>query len=701
MKALVVLLSIFSATFSFAAPTRKNPLLQKWTGPYGGVPPFDRVKVSDFKPAIEQGIAEHRKEIEAIVKNSAPPTFENTVLAMEKSGETLNRVWPAYGVWSGSLSTPAFQKVEQELAPVLAAYEDEIIQNAELYKRIDAVDKSDEKAKLNPEQKRLLWHEKTRFEMNGARLNEKDKKRVAEINQRLASLTTQFQQNELGDEEDDFLVLEKSADLEGLPKEIVDAASDEAKRRKMKGKWVIANTRSAMEPFMTYSAKRDLREKAFRIWAARGDQDNKHNNNKIVTEILQLRAERSKLLGYKTYAHWRLADTMAKDPKNAMDLMMKVWAPAVEQVKKEVADMQAIVDAEKGGFKIEPWDYRYYAEKVRKAKYDLNFDTVKPYLRLENIRKAMFLSAEKLFGFKFTPVKGIPVFNKNMSVYKVERDGKTVGLWYFDPYARPGKNSGAWMTSYREQHRMDGENILTLVSNNSNFIPGKPGQPVSLSWDDAVTMFHEFGHALHGLSSNVTYESLSGTNTTRDFVEFPSQMNENYIDTPEVMKLLVNKKGEPLPTELAEKITRAKTFNSGFTTVEFLASGILDMKLHLSTEKEIDPRKFEAETLKELGMPKEIIMRHRIPHFGHVFSGEGYAAGYYGYLWSQVLEYDAFEAFKEASGPYDPAVAKKYFDLVLSVGNTQDPAENFRKFRGRDPSANALLRARGFPVPKN
>jgi peptidyl-dipeptidase Dcp len=697
-KILVLILSVFSL-IAGAKENGANPLLEKWTGPYGGVPPFNKVKVSDFKPALEQAIAEQKAEVEAIAKNPSPPTFANTIEALENTGESLDRVGSIFGVWSSSMSTPDFQAVEQEMTPKLAALQDEIIQNSQLFHRIDTIYNSPEKNKLTPEQQRLVWFQETRFILNGAKLTDQQKVRVAAINQRLATLSTQFSQNELADEDGDYLAIKNESDIVGLPQSLIDSAAAEAEKRKLKNQWVIRNTRSSMEPFLTYSPKRDLREKAFRIWTSRGDNNNAHNNNKIVTEILKLRAERSKLLGFPTYAHWRLADTMAKDPKVAMDLMLRVWKPAVEQVKKEVADMQAVVNKEHGNFKIQPWDYRYYAEKVRKEKYDLDFDIVKPYLQLDNIRKAMFASAGKLFGFKFVQIHDVPVYNDTMSVYKVlGANGKFVGLWYFDPYARAGKNSGAWMNNYREQYKKNGKAITTIVSNNANFIPSKPGEPILISWDDAVTMFHEFGHALHGLNSNVTYKTLSGTNTTRDFVEFPSQLNENYLRTPEVLKFLVNKDGKPLPRDLIDKIERAKTFNSGFDTVEFLASGLIDMKLHLVADRDIDPKNFESVTLKELGMPSEIVMRHRIPQFGHIFSGEGYAAGYYGYLWSQVLDYDAYEAFLEAGGPYDKKTAKKYHDLLVSVGNTQDPAVNYRKFRGRDPKVDALLRARGFPV---
>lgn len=699
-----LMLGLLTMSFSLTANAvpHPNPLLAQWTGDYGGLPPFDKVKVEDFKPALEQAMAEQRHNIDIIANNPASATFQNTIAALEASGQTLDRVASLYGTWSSAMRGPEFQAIEKEMAPKLAAFADEITQNSKLFKRIEAVYNSPEKAKLTPEQQRLVWFYENRFILHGARLDDKQKARVAEINQKLATLSTQFGQNMLKDEEGEGLVIDKASDLAGLPQSLVDGAAADAEHRGMKGKWVIANTRSSMEPFLTYSTNRALREKAFKKWSARGDGDDANDNNKIVSETLKLRQERSKIFGYPTYAHWHLADTMAKDPQAAMDLMLKVWQPAVAQVGKEVAEMQALVDAENGKFKIQPWDYRFYAEKVRKAKYDLDFDLVKPYLQLDNIRKAMFASAEKLYGFKFIKLRGIPTYHNTMSVYKVvDRKGKQVGLWYYDPYARAGKNSGAWMSAYRDQQKMNGKSIKTIVSNNTNFIPGKAGEPILISWTDAVTMFHEFGHALHGLNSDVTYPSLSGTNTLRDFVEFPSQFNENYLRTPEVLKFLTNKEGRPLPNALIEKIERAKTFNQGFATVEFLASAIVDMKLHLAAaDKGIDPRKFEKETLKEIGMPPEIIMRHRIPQFAHIFSSEDYASGYYSYLWAQVLDHDAFEAFTEGKGPYDPGVAKRLHDYVLSVGNSVDPAEAYRKFRGREPKVDALLRERGFPVPK-
>jgi peptidyl-dipeptidase Dcp len=674
-----------------------NPLIAPWTGPYGGVPPFDKVKVDDFRPGFEQAMADHLKEVDAIANSTEPATFDNTIVALEKAGQELTRAFTMFGVFSGNLSTPEFQKVEAELSPKLAAHQDKIIQNGKLYARIKAVYESKAKDKLNAEQQRLTWNTWYQFERQGAGLGDADKKKLSELNQELAKLTTQFSQNQLGDEEKEALVLDKKEDLAGCADAQISGAAAEAEHRGLKGKWVIANTRSAMEPFLTYASNRSLREKAFKLWMSRGDMGNARDNNKLVTQILLLRAKKAKLLGYPTYAHWKLTDSMAKTPEATLKLMTSVWEVSREAFKKDVAECQTIVDAEKGGFKIEPYDYRYYAEKLRKKKYDLVFNEVKPYLQLEQIREAMFWAAGELYGFTFTKVDGLPVFNTNMSVYEVKRDGKHVGLWYFDPYQRAGKQSGAWMNAYRDQQKLMGD-ISTIVSNNSNFIQPSKGEPVTISWDDARTMFHEFGHALHGLNSAVTYPSLSGTNTTRDFVEFPSQFNEHYLMTPQVLKFLVNAKGEPVPKVLLERIEKARTFNEGFQTAEAQASAIVDMKLHLAGETPIDPKAFEKATLAEIGMPSELVMRHRIPAFGHIFSGDGYAAGYYSYLWSEVLDHDAWEAFVEAGNPFDKNVAKKLRENVMSVGNTIDPAVAFRNFRGRDPKPDALLRHKGFAV---
>ncbi len=688
-------LALLGAPAAQCASPPAHPLLAEWAGPYGGVPPFDKVRLALFKPAIEAGMAQQRREIAAICNNPAPPTFDNTVLAIERSGRALGRVSRLFWLWSGSLSTPPFQRLERELGPRFAAFGDEFNQNVALFRRVEAVYRSPEMATLNPEQQRLVWSYYTGFVKHGATLDAAQKKRVAAINQRLALLGTQFSQNMMADEER-ALVITSAAELAGLSPAEIDAAAAHAKTMKLRGQWAIANTRSSMEPFITHATRRDLREKGWRLWIMRGDNGDAHDNNRIVTETLLLRAERSRLMSFPSYAHWQLTDSMAGDPQKAMDLMLQVWRPAVQRLREQVAQMQALVDAERGGFKIQPWDFRYYAEKLRAASYNFDSAELTPYLQLDNIREAMFWAAGRLYGLRFERITDVPVFHPDMSTYKVlGADGQLVGLWYFDPYARAGKSSGAWMNSYRLQQRLAGD-ITPIVSNNSNFTHGKPGEPEFISWDDAVTMFHEFGHALHGLMSNVTYPSLASPNTLSDFGEFPSQLNEHWLPTPEVLSRLVDTAGRPLPPELVAKVRRAKVFDEPFAATEFLASAIVDMKLHLISGTPVDPRAFEKAALAELGMPPEIVMRHRIPQFGHIFSSENYAAGYYNYQWAAVLEHDAFAAFTEAGDVFDPAWAKRLRDTIYAVGNTIDPAQAFRNFRGRDPQVEALLRANGF-----
>ncbi|HEX6185147.1 MAG TPA: M3 family metallopeptidase [Pyrinomonadaceae bacterium] len=689
------------STAGVVAQANQNPLLAEWTGPHGGVPPFDRVQVAFFKPALEAGMAEQLAEIDKIAADPAAPTFENTIAALERAGQTLDRVTTAYGVWGSTMNTPEFQAVQREMAPKLAAFNDKITQNEALFKRIEAVYNSPAKAKLNPEQQRLSWLYYTNFVRAGARLDAKAKARLSEINQQLAGLYTNFSQHLLSDENDLFLVLKSEEELAGLPQSLRDAAAAAAVAKKQPGAWVINNTRSSVDPFLTYSDRRDLREKVWRMFVNRGDNGDKNDNNSIITEVLGLRAERAKLLGYQTHAHWRLENAMAKTPERAMELMEAVWKPAVARVREEVADMQALADKEGAKIKIEPWDYRYYMEKVRKARYDLDQNEVKQYLQLEKLREGIFWVAGEVFGFDFKPAANVPVYHPDVRVWEVtdKKSGRHVGLWYFDPYAREGKRSGAWMNAYRRQERMD-KDVTTIVSNNSNFVKGKPGEPVLISWDDAETMFHEFGHALHGLSSSVTYPTLAGTAVSRDYVEFPSQLLEHWLSTPEVLQrfALHHQTGKPIPQALVDKIKKASTFNEGFATTEYLSSALVDMKLHLAGSQKIDPDAFEKKTLEELGMPSELVMRHRTPQFGHVFASDGYSAGYYSYLWSDVLTADAFEAFVEGKGAYDKSVAERLRKFIFSVGNTVDPAAAYRSFRGRDPRVEALMRKRGFPV---
>jgi peptidyl-dipeptidase Dcp len=676
-----------------------NPLLAKWTGPYGGVPPFDRVKVALIKPALESAMAEQLGEVERIATDPATANFQNTIVAMEMAGSTLARVSTIYGIWSSTMNGPEFGAIQREMAPRLAAFSDRITQNDALFKRIEAVYNSPEKAELNAEQKRLVWLYYTNFVRAGARLGPEAKARLSVINQQLASLYTKFSQNVLAEENDQLLELKSEDELAGLPQSLRDAAAAAAATKERHDSWVIMNTRSSIDPFLTYSDRRDLREKAWRMFVNRGDNGDEHDNNSTITEILQLRAERAKLLGYPTHAHWRLENSMAKTPERAMQLMEAVWKPAVARVHEEVRDMQALADKEGAQITIEPWDYRYYMEKVRKARYDLDQNEVKPYLQLEKLREGIFWVAGELFDFKFTPATDVPVAHPDIRVWEVtdKNTKRHIGLWYFDPYARAGKRSGAWMNAYRRQERVNGE-ITTIVSNNANFVKGKPGEPLLISWDDAITMFHEFGHALHGLNSNVTYPSLSGTSVPRDYVEFPSQLMEHWLSTTEVLRrfALHYQTGKPIPQTLVDRINRSATFNQGFATVEYLSAALVDMKLHLAGDRKIDPDAFEKETLAQLGMPKEIVMRHRTPQFMHIFGSDGYSAGYYSYLWSDVLTADAFGAFVEGKGPYDKTVAERLRKYIFSVGNTTDPAEAYRAFRGRDPKIDALMKKRGF-----
>lgn len=674
-------------------------LTAAWTGPYGGVPPWDRVRPAEFIPAYDAAMAERRAEIAAIANQRSAPTFDNTIAAMERAGRAQGRLDSIFGVYQSNLNGPEIQHIDEVMSPRLAAIEDEITQNGPLFNRIKAVYDARERANLTPEQQRLTWLYYNNFVRSGANLNAEQKTRLSAINQRLATLFTSFSNKLLADEDTVTLVTDR-ARLAGLTDGVIASLAEKATEKGHPGQWAVANTRSAVEPVLTYANDRALREQVWRKFIMRGDNNDANDTKALITEILQLRAERARLLGYETHAHWRVStNTMAGSPQRAMELMERVWPAAVERVHEEVRDMQAIANRENAGITIEPWDYRYYQEKVRRDRYALDANEVSQYLQLDKLREGMHWMANRLYGFSFTPVSNVPVFHPDVKVWEVTRGGQHVGLWYFDPYARTGKRSGAWMTAYRAQESFDGP-VTTIVSNNANFVKPPPGQPVLVSWDDAETMFHEFGHALHGLNSQVTYPSLSGTAVPRDFVEFPSQVHEHWVGTTEVLSrfALHHQTGAPMPADLIEKIHRTETFNQGFATVEYLSSALVDMKLHLAGSQRIDPTEFERRTLAELNMPREIVMRHRTPQFGHVFSSDAYSAGYYSYLWSEVLDQDTWAAFVEAGNPFDEATARRFRTEILARGNSRDPAVSYRAFRGRDPDIAPLLRARGFPV---
>jgi len=680
----------------------ENILLQEWTGPYGGVPAFDEMKLEDVAPAILKGMELRLAEIDAIANQEAAPTFDNTIVELERSGKELDRAFNYYGIFSSNASSPEFRQIQQELAPKISEYSSKITQNERLFQRIKAVYDASQEKPLEAQEQRVVDLTYRSFAMNGAELSAEKKERYAAISKELSSLYTTFSSNVLHDEENYVTYLNEDQ-LGGLSEGFIKSAAKIAADKGQEGKYAITNSRSSMDPFLTYSTERELRKQVWTNYYSRGDNGDEFNNNELIANVLRLRRERVELLGYSNYAEWRLQDRMAKTPENAMGLMEAVWPAAIARVAEEVADMQAVADRAGDNITIEAWDYRFYSEKVRKEKYDLDSDEVKQYLQLDKLTEAMHYVAGRLFDYEFTPVPegSVPVFHEDVKVWEVtnKNNGENVGLWYLDPYARQGKRSGAWATTYRSQSSFDGDKNV-LASNNSNFVKPAPGEALLVSWDDATTFFHEFGHALHFFSADVKYPTLNGG--VRDYTEFQSQLLERWLSTDEVINnfLKHNKTGEAMPAELIAKIKKAATFNQGFSTTEYLASALMDMKLHLADPSNIDIDQFERETLDELKMPKELPMRHRTPHFGHVFSGEGYATAYYGYMWADVLTSDASEAFAEApDGFYDKELATKAVELLFAPRNAMDPAEAYRKFRGRDANIEALMRDRGFPVP--
>ncbi len=670
-------------------------LLQEWTGPYEGVPPWDKVKVAQFPAAFQAAMHASKAEFEAMLAKPEAITFDNTITASELSGEKIGRLFSIWGVHSSNLSNPEVRKIQAEWEPKVSAFFSELSLDARYFQRVKYLYDQRANLGLDAKQMRLLERTYDGLVRNGAMLDAGKKAQVISIETDLAKKFSAFSEKVLADEET-FILITDAADLAGLPESYVAAIQAAAKAKGQAG-WAVVNTRSAVQPFLENSTRRDLREKVWRAFTMRGDNQNANDTNATIAEILKLRQQRAEILGFPTHAHYRMADTMAKDPNKAMDLMMKVWPAAAARVKEEVADMQAIANAD--NIIIEPWDYRFYAEKVRKAKYDLDQEAVKPYFQLDNMVAAMFDAAGKLYGMSFTENTGtVPVFEPKVRTFEVKRDGKVVGLFYLDNFARAGKRSGAWMTTYRSQHKLGGKNDIVLASNNNNFVPGADGVPTLISIDDASTLFHEFGHAIHYLNYDITWPGLGGT--PRDFVEYPSQVNENWLLTPYVLNTYAKhyKTGEPIPAALVEKIRASDTFNQGFSTVEYLSSAILDMKLHNRSEPVTDPRAFERDTLAEIGMPKEMAMRHRLPQFNHLFADDGYSAGYYSYLWSETMDADTWAAFTEKGDVWDKETAERFRSMLLATGNETDRIEAYRAFRGRDPDVKYIMKKRGFPT---
>lgn len=675
-----------------------NPLLADWTTPFE-LPPFDLIKSEHFSESFEITLKEARDEINAIADQDNAPSFANTIEALELAGESLSRTARTFYNLTGPNTNPELQAIERDMAPKFAKHSSETFQNVKLYERIATLWEQKDSLGLNEEQARVLERYHTMFIRAGAGLDDAGKARMAEISQKLATLGTQFAQNVLKDEADYQLVLEDEADLAGLPDFLIAAAAEAAKERGLEGKYVITLSRSSIDPFLQFSSNRTLRETAFKGWTSRGEKPGDTDNRQIVADTIDLRAEKAKLLGYESFAHFKLDDTMAKTPEAVRELLTKVWAPALKQAITEEEKLADMARSEGGNFEIAPWDWRYYAEKVRKAEYDLDETELKPYLQLEKIIEAAFDTANRLFGLSFEELKGLPVYHPDVRVFEVkDKAGKHVGLFLGDYFARASKRSGAWMSAFRSQHRLKG-NVTPIIVNVMNFSKGAPGEASLLTFDDARTLFHEFGHALHGLLSNVTYPMISGTSVARDFVELPSQLYEHWLSEPEVLsKFAVHyKTGEPMPKALLDKLLAAENFNQGFATVEYTACALIDLEMHLlPSGKDLDITTYEKKALEAIEMPSSITMRHRVPHFAHAFAGDGYSSGYYSYMWSEVMDADAFGAFEETGDIFDATVAEKLYTNIYSAGGRPDPAETYRAFRGRDPKIDALLEKRGL-----
>jgi peptidyl-dipeptidase Dcp len=674
-----------------------NPFFEPWNTP-DGVAPFGRIKPEHFLPAYARALAEHETEIAAIAADPAPPDFDNTIAALERSGKALERVSNVFHVLAGAHTSDVLLDIEREMSPRIARHFNKIDTNEPLFRRIEAVMRSAGKHGLDAEQKRVLERYHTGFRRSGAALDAKGKKRLGEIIERLASLSTAFSQNVLADEQAFTLQIKDDAELAGLPDFMRQAMRAEAEERGLDG-YAVTLSRSSVEPFLQFSDRRELREKAFRAFVMRGDNSGATDNKAAIAEIVRLRAERARLLGFSDFATYRLEDEMAKTPANVRKLLDTVWAPARVSALADRDALQELVAEDGGNFKLAPWDWRYYVEKLRQRRCDFDEAAIKPYLNLDRIVEAAFYTAQRLFGLSFVPRPDVPAWHADVRVWEVRGEGgNKIGLFFGDYFARPSKHSGAWMTSLRDQEKLAGD-VTPLIVNVCNFAKAADGEPTLLSFDDARTLFHEFGHALHGLLSAVNYPKISGTNVATDFVELPSQLYEHWLQQPEVLRrfALHYQTGEPMPEQLLQRLLAARNFNMGCNTLEYIASAVVDLEFHsLPSPGDIDSNAFEKQALDRIGMPAEIVMRHRPPHFGHIFSGGGYAAAYYSYMWSEVLDADAFAAFEEAGDIFDPATAKRLREAIYGAGGAQDPADAYKAFRGRLPSANALLRKRGF-----
>ncbi len=679
------------------ATVADNPFFTEYNTPFG-VPPFDQIKNEHFVPAIEKGIEEQNAEIAAIIDNQEAPDFENTIAAMDASGELLRKVTGVFYNFNSSNTSEELQAIAKEVAPKMSAHYDNISLNPGLFKRVQEVYENRNSLNLTGEQAMLLEDTYKNFVRGGAALDSADQARFREINQQLSLLTLQFGENVLAETNAFKLVIDNEADLEGLPQGLIDQGAETAKAAGMEGKWVYTLHNPSIMPFLQYSAKRELREKIYNAYINRGNNNNDKDNKNLIAEIAALRLERANMLGYESHAAYILERNMAKDAASVNNLLDKLWAPALKRAKGEVKQLQAIIDKEGGNFKLQPWDWSYYAEKVRKELYDLDEEQLKPYFPLENVKQGIFTVAGNLYGITFTERKDIPVYHPDAVAYEVkEANGDHIGVLYMDFHPRESKRGGAWMSSYRKQYVKNGEQVSPVITIVTNFTKPTANAPSLLTFDEASTFFHEFGHALHGLLSNCNYYSLSGTSVPRDFVELPSQIMENWASEPEVLKLYAKhyQTGEVIPDELIDKMQKSAVFNQGFATVEYLAASLLDMGYHNMTTNNIkDVSEFEASTLARIGLIPEITSRYRSTYFSHIFSG-GYSSGYYSYIWSAILDADAFEAFKE-NGLFDQKTAAAFRQNVLERGGTEDPMTLYKKFRGAEPDIKPLLKRRGL-----
>lgn len=675
-----------------------NPLLARWDTPFG-LPPFGQIDAGDFAPAFDSALAEAKADITAIAERTDAPDFANTIEALERAGELLTRVAAVFFNLTGAHTSPALQAIERDMAPRLAKHHSETMLNSALFRRIEQLWQQRESLGLDAEQLRVLERYHTLFRRAGAGLDDAAKARMSEITQRLAVLGTAFSQNVLRDEAEYALVLETEEDLAGLPDFLRAAAAEAARERGHPGKHVITLSRSLIEPFLQFSARRDLREEAFAAWIRRGEMPGETDNREIIAETLKLRAERAQLLGFDDFASFKLDDTMAGSPAAVRELLEAVWAPARAQAGAEAAALQEIAATEGDNLEIAPWDWRYYSEKLRQRDFALDDAELKPYFQLDRMIKAAFHTANRLFGLTFQEVDGLDLYHPDVRAFEVkDRSGQHLGLFLGDYFNRASKRSGAWMSAFRRQQKLDG-NIRPIIVNVMNFAKAAPGEPTLLTFDDARTLFHEFGHALHGLMSNVTYPLIAGTSVARDFVELPSQLFEHWLSQPEVLsKFAVSAHdGQPMPQDLLDRLHAARNFNQGFATVEYLASAIFDLDVHDGQPADgADVAALEAATLSRIDMPREIVMRHRPTHFAHVFSGDGYSSGYYSYMWSEVMDADAFTAFEETGDAFHPDIAERLGKWIYSAGGSQDPKDAYVAFRGALPSVDGLLKKRGL-----